>query len=95
MDEDYARRVIADHFGVPFEEVNSHSLFTRDLGADSLDLVELTLRLESEFNVHIDDAEVETCRDVGGALRILRQLVAEADQPMPRNYTPFSSTSSR
>ena len=85
MDEAYALGVIADHFGVPLVEVNNHSQFTRDLGADSLDLVELTLHLEREFNVHIDDSEVENCTDVGGALRILRQLVAEANQPIPRN----------
>lgn len=85
MDEDYALGVIADHFGVPLDVVNNHSQFTRDLGADSLDLVELTLHLEREFNVHIDDDQAETCIDVGAALRILRQLVAKANQPIPRN----------
>ncbi len=85
MDDNYALGVIADHFGVPVEKVTSDSLFTRDLGADSLDLVELSMRLETEFNVQLDPDQVETCDDVGSALRVLRQLVAEAGQPQSRD----------
>lgn len=65
--------VIADHFGVSTAEVTERTVFTRDLGADSLDLIELTMRLENEFGVLIDDDETERCADVGCALRILSE----------------------
>lgn len=79
MDVPFALSVIADHFGVSVEQVSEQSIFTRDLGADSLDLIELTLRLEHEFGVHIGDDESEECADVGSALRMLGEklLVAE------------------
>lgn len=91
LDEDYALHVIADHFGVPVEMVRRDSVFTSDLGADSLDLVELSMRLESEFNIHLDDDQVETCSDVGSALRILHELVSSGAQSMPDMPMPMSS----
>lgn len=73
MDVPFALSVIADHFGVPTEQVTERTAFERDLGADSLDLVELTMRLENEFGVQIGDDESERCIDVGGALRLLSE----------------------
>lgn len=71
MDVNLVLNVISDHFGVPAASVTEQSRFVRDLGADSLDLVELTMRLENEFGVLIGDDEGERCADVGGALRLL------------------------
>ena len=76
MNVPFALSVIADHFGVSVDHVSEESLFTRDLGADSLDLIELTLRLENEFGVHIGDDESEACADVGSALRLLSEKLA-------------------
>lgn len=76
FDLGFALGVIADHFGVPAEQVTEQSIFTRDLGADSLDLIELTLRLEHEFGVRIEDDESEACADVGSALQLLGQKLA-------------------
>lgn len=74
----FALSVIADHFGVAVERVTERSVFTRDLGADSLDLIELTLRLENEFGVQIGDDESEACPDVGSALQLLSEKLAIA-----------------
>lgn len=80
MNIPFALSVIADHFGVAVERVTAKSLFTRDLGADSLDLIELTLRLENEFGVQIGDDESEACPDVGSALELLGAKLAVADR---------------
>lgn len=76
LDVPFALRVIADHFAVSAEQVTEQSVFTRDLGADSLDLIELSMRLEQEFGLQIDDHESEACPDVGSALRLLREKLA-------------------
>ena len=76
MDVSYTLAVIADHFGVSVEQVTEQSVFTRDLGADSLDLVELTQRLENEFGVQIGDDESEECADVACVLRLLSEKLA-------------------
>lgn len=72
MDEiGLAKRLIADHFAVPLEKVHDDAHFGFDLGADSLDVLELTMRLEDEFAVTIDDDESETCQTVGQACQML------------------------
>ena len=76
MDISHALSVIDDHFGVAADQVGERSVFTRDLGADSLDLIELTMRLENEFGVQIDDDESEGCADVARALRLLSKKLA-------------------
>ena len=82
LDRRFAFGVIADHFGVSVEHVTEQSIFTRDLGADSLDLIELTLRLENEFGVVIDDDESEACADVGSALQLLAEKLAVGNRPV-------------
>lgn len=76
LDISFALGVIADHFGVPVEQVSERSVLTRDLGADSLDLVELTLRLENEFGIHIGDDESEDCADVASVLHLLSEKLS-------------------
>jgi acyl carrier protein len=78
MDDQRARSVIADHLAVPAESVTDDAGFVA-LGADSLDMVSLTMRLEEEFNIHIPDDGVEDCRTVAQALALLRSssLVAQ------------------
>ena len=71
MGEQRARFVIADHFAVPATSITDEADFVT-LGADSLDMVSLTMRLEEEFNTHIPDDGVEDCRTVGDALAMLR-----------------------
>ena len=70
--------VIADHFGVAPERLTPATRFQPDLGADSLDLIELTLRLETELGIRLDDAEAERCPDVGSAVRLLQEKMQVA-----------------
>ena len=50
---------IVDQLGVKVEDINDTSSFANDLGADSLDAVEVTMKLEEEFNIDIPDEELE------------------------------------
>jgi acyl carrier protein len=69
MDES-ARRLIAEHLGVAPSLVVDDAAF-RDLGADSLDLVSLTMAFEEEFDLHIPDEQAEGCTTVADALALL------------------------
>jgi acyl carrier protein len=52
-------KIVADQLGVPFESVKLDSKFKDDLGADSLDTVEMVMSLEDHFNIEIEDDEAE------------------------------------
>ncbi len=81
MNEELARSLIAEHLAVPPELVTDGALFQRDLGADSLDLIELTMFLETQLGIEIGDEESEHCLTVGDALRLLRAKAAEVQAP--------------
>jgi acyl carrier protein len=61
------KEVICDQLNVDESEVTENATFIDDLGADSLDLVELVMALEEDFDVSIPDEEVESIRTVGDA----------------------------
>ena len=71
MDEVAVRRLIADHLGVDPALVLDPLEF-RTLGADSLDLVSLTMRLEEALDLHIPDEQAERCLRVGDAMQLVR-----------------------
>jgi acyl carrier protein len=75
MDDFRARAAIADHLAIPASSVTDDADFV-SLGADSLDMVSLTMRLEEEFNTHIPDDDVEDCTTVGAALALLREAMS-------------------
>jgi acyl carrier protein len=58
------REKIAEQLGVAADEVKPDSSFIEDLGADSLDIVELVMALEEEFNIEISDEDAEKIRTV-------------------------------
>ena len=60
--------IIVDKLGVDKEEVTPEKSFTNDLGADSLDTVELIMELEKEFDVQIPDDQAEKIATVGDAI---------------------------
>ena len=60
--------IIVDKLGVDVAEVKPEASFTNDLGADSLDTVELIMELEKEFDVQIPDSEAEKIQTVGDAI---------------------------
>ena len=60
--------IIVDKLGVDESEVKPEATFTNDLGADSLDTVELIMELEKEFNITIPDDQAEKIATVGDAI---------------------------
>ena len=65
--------IIVDKLGVEESEVNNEASFTNDLGADSLDTVELIMEFEKEFNISIPDEQAETITTVGQAVSYLEE----------------------
>ena len=66
--ETKVRAIIADELGVADDEIKSTSSFIEDLGADSLDIVELVMAMEEEFEVEIPDDEAENIKTVADAV---------------------------
>ena len=70
------KALIADKLGVEESEIEADSSFTNDLGADSLDTVELIMEFEKEFSVTIPDEDAEKIVTVGDAFRYLEEKAA-------------------
>ncbi|GAC28991.1 MAG: acyl carrier protein [Bermanella sp.] len=66
--EDRVRKIIIEQLGVKEDEVKSEASFVDDLGADSLDTVELVMALEEEFDTEIPDEEAEKITTVQSAI---------------------------
>ena len=66
--EEKVRSIVAKHLGLGEDEVNNESSFIDDLGADSLDTVELVMTLEEEFEIEISDDEAENILTVQAAI---------------------------
>lgn len=62
------KKIIVDKLGVDESEVTDEASFTNDLGADSLDTVELIMEFEKEFDISIPDEEAENIQTVGQAV---------------------------
>ncbi|MEM0941339.1 MAG: acyl carrier protein [Bacteroidota bacterium] len=67
--------IIVDKLGVEESEVTPEASFTNDLGADSLDTVELIMEFEKEFNISIPDDQAENIATVGHAITYLEKNV--------------------
>jgi len=65
------KQIIVDKLGVDEQEVTTEASFTNDLGADSLDTVELIMEFEKEFDVSIPDEQAENIQTVGQAVEYL------------------------
>lgn len=65
---DKVKNIIADQLGVDVEEVTQDASFTDDLGADSLDIVELVMAFEEEFDIEIPDDDAEQIATVKNAV---------------------------
>ena len=75
---DRVRAIIAEQLGVKLEEVTDSASFIEDLGADSLDTVELVMALEEEFGIEIPDEDAEKMVTVGDAIKYIEQKAAGA-----------------
>ncbi len=67
------KAIIVDKLGVDESEVTPEASFTNDLGADSLDTVELIMEFEKEFNMSIPDDKAEQISTVGEAVKFLEE----------------------
>jgi acyl carrier protein len=68
---DKVRDIIEKELGVEREKLTDNASFIEDLGADSLDIVELVMEFEKEFNIDIPDEDAEKLRTVGEAINYL------------------------
>lgn len=68
---DKVRKIIVDQLGVEEEKVKENSSFVDDLGADSLDIVELIMAFEEEFDIEISDDDAEKIKVVGDVIHYL------------------------
>ena len=75
--EEKIKAIIAEQLGVKPEEVTPQASFIDDLGADSLDTVELIMALEEEFSVKIPDEDAEKMTTVGDAIKYIEQKAAK------------------
>ncbi len=71
--QDKIKSIIAEQLGVKPEEVTPTASFVDDLGADSLDTVELIMALEEEFNIEIPDDDAEKMKTVGDAVKYIEE----------------------
>jgi len=73
------KEIIVENLGVDQEKVTEEASFVEDLGADSLDTVELVMAIEEEFDVDIPDEDAENMRTVGEAITYLKTKTEKAD----------------
>jgi acyl carrier protein len=71
--QDKIKQIIVDELGVDEAEVTENARFIEDLGADSLDLVELVMRFEEEFDIEIPDEDAEKIQGVRDAYAYVEQ----------------------
>lgn len=70
------KEIIIDKLGVEESQITPEASFTNDLGADSLDIVELVMGFESEFDISIPDEDAEKIGTVGDAVSFLKEKIA-------------------
>ena len=73
--EERVKKIVCEQLGVKEEDVKASSSFVEDLGADSLDTVELIMEFEKEFNISIPDDQAEQIGTVGAAVAYLEANV--------------------
>ncbi len=75
--EEKVKDIIVEELGVERDKLTNDASFMEDLGADSLDTVELVMAFEKEFDVDIPDEEAEKLRTVGDALKYLHDKMGK------------------
>ena len=67
------QELIAEQFALDADEISMESSFAEDLGADSVDLVELVMAMEQEFDIEIPDEDAESIKTVGDAVNYIKE----------------------
>ena len=75
--EEKVKDIIVEELGVAREKLTSEASFMEDLGADSLDTVELVMAFEKEFDIDIPDEDAEKLRTVGDAMNYLHEKIGK------------------
>jgi len=78
--ENKVKQIIVDELGVDENEVTPNARFIDDLGADSLDTVELVMRFEEEFGIEIPDDAAEQIKTVGNAVYVIASQSGKSDK---------------
>ena len=71
--EDKVREIIVEQLGVSADEVVAEASFIDDLGADSLDIVELVMAIEEEFDIEVPDEEAERMQNIGDVIAYVEE----------------------
>ena len=75
--EERVIELVSENLGVNKEQVTRKTSFIEDLGADSLDIVELIMELEEEFEINIPDEQAEKIKNVGEAIDYIEKEIAK------------------
>ena len=74
------KKIVVENLGVSEDQVTDDAQFSQDLGADSLDQVELVMSLEEEFGAEIRDEDADSLNTVGDAINYLEKRIADKAQ---------------
>ncbi|MBI5743338.1 MAG: acyl carrier protein [Elusimicrobia bacterium] len=77
--EERVKKIIVEQLAVDAAEVTPQAQFVQDLGADSLDTVELVMALEEEFDIEIPDEDAEKIKTVGMAIEYIKEKSGKKD----------------
>ena len=72
--------IVTEQLGVSRDQIKDDTSFVNDLGADSLDTVELVMELEEEFDINIPDEAAEKIQTVGQAIEHIKRIIEERDE---------------
>lgn len=76
---DRVKKIVVEHLGVDAEKVTEEASFIDDLGADSLDIVELVMAFEEEFSVEVPDEDAEKLQTVGDVVKYIEDKASKAE----------------
>lgn len=74
--EERARKIVVEYLGVEGHQVTTDAHFQDDLNADSLDVIEIVMAMEEEFDIEISDDKMEACKTFGDAVKLIDEAVA-------------------
>ncbi len=77
--QERVRKIIEEQLMVDASEITEEATFTDDLGADSLDIVEMIMELEDEFGIEVPDEEAEKLTTVGKAIEYIKGLAEQRE----------------